>query len=382
MGKMGEDLEFPVAGPSGVRRRHSRNHEEDAKGASEQEEAASETYRSDSAGRRSHTDPLSSAAISGADRPAFSTSKPPTASAPRVRFSEEVERRPSWNSLRGDRDVNLDRGSKSPGIGTIKRPSTPELSLDTRRAASGPSILGRDTVLSPKSLRSPEAQKSPKSPISPGSRPRGYSLRSAIFRRNMSDVGEAREPIIEMDDVGSSSTTVGQQTDIVASPGKKSTDTVVSISPVILGTNTEATIDQPSLWDRSAKAAREKGMKGVKGVSALPNYQQWIEEKAAHAGITVKIKGYYRRTRKFILRIKDIPPSKDGRHIELDPSRKKALIDERTGHAYIGNTVRSSRYNAWNFIPRQLFAQFSKLANLYGSFIIALTIKLTDTVTF
>ncbi|KAF2233405.1 phospholipid-translocating P-type ATPase [Viridothelium virens] len=167
---------------------------------------------------------------------------------------------------------------------------------------------------------------------------------------------------------------MGQQTDTAVSPGKKSTDTVVSVSPVILRTNTEATINQPSLWDRSAKAALEKGMKGVKGVSALPNYQQWIEEKAAHAGITVKIKGYYRRARKFILRIQDIPPSKDGRHIELDPSRKKALIDERTGHAYIGNTVRSSRYNAWNFIPRQLFAQFSKLANFY--FLIVSTLQM------
>jgi phospholipid-translocating ATPase len=31
----------------------------------------------------------------------------------------------------------------------------------------------------------------------------------------------------------------------------------------------------------------------------------------------------------------------------------------------MGNTIRSSRYTAWNFLPRQLFAQFSKLANFY-----------------
>ncbi|EGS17623.1 putative aminophospholipid transporter protein [Thermochaetoides thermophila DSM 1495] len=68
-----------------------------------------------------------------------------------------------------------------------------------------------------------------------------------------------------------------------------------------------------------------------------------------------------------LLRQKPIPPSKDGRHIPLKPglARRKPLKDERTGHAYISNFIRSSRYTLWNFLPKQLFFQFSKLANFY-----------------
>jgi phospholipid-translocating ATPase len=71
------------------------------------------------------------------------------------------------------------------------------------------------------------------------------------------------------------------------------------------------------------------------------------------------------KARKFVLRIKEVPPSKDGRHIYLDPCRKERLIDERTSQPYITNWIRSTRYSAWNFLPRQLVAQFSKLANFY-----------------
>jgi phospholipid-translocating ATPase len=74
---------------------------------------------------------------------------------------------------------------------------------------------------------------------------------------------------------------------------------------------------------------------------------------------------YAEEARKFVLRIKDIPPSKDGRHIDLDPCRKEPLIDERTNQPYTTNWIRSTRYSAWNFLPRQLVAQFSKLANFY-----------------
>lgn len=68
-----------------------------------------------------------------------------------------------------------------------------------------------------------------------------------------------------------------------------------------------------------------------------------------------------------LLQQKPIPPSKDGRHIPLKPglARRKPLKDERTGNAYVSNVIRSSRYTLWNFLPKQLFFQFSKLANFY-----------------
>ncbi|KAH0076572.1 phospholipid-translocating P-type ATPase, partial [Aureobasidium melanogenum] len=101
------------------------------------------------------------------------------------------------------------------------------------------------------------------------------------------------------------------------------------------------------------------------GIGALPHYQTWIQQHTARNKTWRSLKAGYHKARKFVLRIQEIPPTKDGRHIDLDASRKTTLLDERTGKAYITNHIRSSRYTAWNFVPRQLFAQFSKLANFY-----------------
>lgn len=68
---------------------------------------------------------------------------------------------------------------------------------------------------------------------------------------------------------------------------------------------------------------------------------------------------------KVITRTKDIPPSKDGRRIELNASRNHNPIDERTGKPYISNIITSSRYTLYNFIPRQLLFQFSRVSNFY-----------------
>ncbi|KAM7198782.1 hypothetical protein V8F33_004796 [Rhypophila sp. PSN 637] len=66
-----------------------------------------------------------------------------------------------------------------------------------------------------------------------------------------------------------------------------------------------------------------------------------------------------------ILHQTQLPPSKDGRHIPLRPHHDQPLIDERRGHAYISNTIRTARYTVWDFLPKQLFFQFSRLANFY-----------------
>ncbi|KAF7563169.1 hypothetical protein G7046_g978 [Stylonectria norvegica] len=68
-----------------------------------------------------------------------------------------------------------------------------------------------------------------------------------------------------------------------------------------------------------------------------------------------------------LLRQKPIQPSKDGRHIPLDSSGRDTggLIDERTGKPYITNFIRSSRYTLYDFVPKQLIYQFSKLGNFY-----------------
>ncbi|CAL9730539.1 probable phospholipid-transporting ATPase Dnf3p [Monosporozyma unispora] len=75
--------------------------------------------------------------------------------------------------------------------------------------------------------------------------------------------------------------------------------------------------------------------------------------------------------------------TKDGRHIPvtLDHSlaeygkytngKSDLLIDERTNKPYCKNTITSSRYTIYSFFPKQIYAQFSKVANIYF-FVIAI----------
>ncbi|KAK5165715.1 drs2 neo1 protein [Saxophila tyrrhenica] len=66
-----------------------------------------------------------------------------------------------------------------------------------------------------------------------------------------------------------------------------------------------------------------------------------------------------------LLRQKPLPPSKNGRHIPLKATHDEPLVDERRDHAYVSNSVRSSRYTVWDFVPKQLFFQCTRLANFY-----------------
>ncbi|KUI54532.1 hypothetical protein VP1G_01891 [Cytospora mali] len=74
---------------------------------------------------------------------------------------------------------------------------------------------------------------------------------------------------------------------------------------------------------------------------------------------------YRRLIVELILREKALPPSKDGRRITFNPNSTLQLIDERRGHAFISNAIRTSRYNVFNFFPKQLLFQFSRLGNFY-----------------
>ncbi|KAI9742662.1 MAG: hypothetical protein M1818_003803 [Claussenomyces sp. TS43310] len=57
--------------------------------------------------------------------------------------------------------------------------------------------------------------------------------------------------------------------------------------------------------------------------------------------------------------------TKGFRHVEINALRTTPLVDERSGRPFVKNWIRSNRYTPLTFLPRQLFAQFSKLANFY-----------------
>lgn len=228
------------------------------------------------------------------------------------------------------------------------------LSVHTRAATivSGGEVVGGPIVGLPAGIVSPLSSPSPHdtavSRLSPKPRNRGMSLRSSLFTKTMDRKVQSGNSIIEMQPVGPSSSNSSR-----TFTGKKGSEAVVTVSPVL-----ERGLSPPP---PSLLTAR----KGLQGASALPNYQQWVRKRANRHFPIKRVKDTYNKVRKYVLRIQELPPSRDGRHIPLDPSRKKALMDGRTDKPFVGNVIRSSKYTAWNFIPRQLFAQFSKLANFY-----------------
>ncbi len=244
-------------------------------------------------------------------------------SAPRVRFSTDVE-----------------RTAPSASNGT----NTPSLSINTDQMQYGSSKLDGES-LSPRSNNpSPRTSVGQVIPVSPRTRNRGYSLRRSLFTRSThAQIGDSGSTM-ELQPAGPSRSDPPQTIANHGSPKKEPTNVTIS----------EATEDESSAYETKKAIA----------LSTLQHYETWAKRKAANSIVTRKFEGLYERIRKAVLRIQEIPPTKDGRHITLDVTRRKPLIDERTGKHYIGNTIRSSRYTLWNFFPRQLFAQFSKLANL------------------
>ncbi|KAK0664244.1 putative phospholipid-transporting ATPase DNF3 [Lasiodiplodia hormozganensis] len=351
-----------------MRRRHS-THTVDENPTAEDASSASSNaagtgmHNLDRAGRRVFTDPVvahhhqpasTSSAVDSADLPTSPTNAP-AERAPRVRFSTDLER----TAIPGDIGSAGNGNGRLPpaalpgrAMGQLERPGTPNLSVNTASANADPSEEA--PVSSPST--SPQTARSRVSPLSPAGRNRGYSLRSSLFRRNVENPTASPGSIIELQDAGASSSQVPPTPAASGQPKKTSVD-----GPSVSVEQSE--VSPPR--DPAEPQKRPDEKTALRGISALPNYQSWINEKDSRKSVVKTVKENAEKLRKFVLRIQEIPPSKDGRHIDLDASRKNTLIDERTGKPYVPNTIRSSRYNVWNFLPRQLIAQFSKLANFY-----------------
>ncbi|KUJ21927.1 phospholipid-translocating P-type ATPase [Mollisia scopiformis] len=241
------------------------------------------------------------------------------AGPPRVRFSQD-----------------LDRATAAAAA------AAPRLEIDTR--TSGVRREG-----------SPSSRKGANpNPVSPRTRDRGYSLRRSLFARTIN--GQAENSPIELVEAGPS----GGLQDELEQRGKKRGDSSnVTVSPVVENDMVISNEDLP--LDEGSRSKDKKTF----GTINLPNYDVWARQSSKSNTLMQRAKGWKKQIKKIILRQTQIPPSKDGRHIDLDAGRKTTLIDERTGHPYLGNQIRSSRYTLWNFVPRQLFFQFSKMANAY-----------------
>ncbi|KZF26576.1 phospholipid P-type ATPase transporter [Xylona heveae TC161] len=342
---------------AGVRRRHSTQYDDDPTTLREVRPTTDEVSNLDA-----QTSPQAVVSSTTSGIESRRSSMPAgTEPAPRVRFSEDTPRalhrtRVSEGSAMPMRAAGI---SSASGAGMPGRPRAPSLSIDTTLASSRPGGNNQQMRMSPVAVTSPTSpltgpsHVSPVvSPSSPRTRTRGYSLRRSLFARGINNQVERGGSVVEMTPVGPSAGPLPavNPAGVDQSHKRKSSGTSISVSPL------------PNLDEIPPKMSPPNG--GAK-ISALPHYESWVKRRASRLGFIHKTKAAYEKARKTILRINELPPSKDGRHIPLDPMRKKALTDERTGRGYVANTVRSCRYTIYSFVPRQLFAQFSKLANFY-----------------
>ena len=262
------------------------------------------------------------------------------------------------NTSGDDKSGAVTQTNEREGQHRRKSSVAPNLTLDITRASRQSPQKAPEASLppvSPVSTRSPVSTSSTMSPLrsptSPRTRDRGFSLRRSILARSIHGQPESSGSVIELQPARTSKIGAGiLQASDGHRPSKKQ-GTVISTSPVI---------EQASVLETGPHSVKKSYLS-----SSLPHYESWVASRAGRRGLLARARTLKERVRKRILRIQEIPPSKDGRHLDLDPSRKKPLIDERTGREYINNTILSSRYTLYNFLPRQLFAQFSKLANFY-----------------
>lgn len=275
-----------------------------------------------------------------------------------VRFSAELSRWPSpvWEeTLTPIAAVTSTTATASaPGR---NRPLAPVgLTINTSGEPSGIPPSGSSphhsqptSPLSPNPWPAPLSSSSTDPTGQPRIRNRGYSLRRAVFAKNIApQTGAEDANVIELGQAGH---------DQGSNSNEKQQATLKSTPEVHFG----LTDEQISTFESNSTEPLKSGKHFPLSIAQ----DTWRSKRAAGTILLDRLKDFFEPIRKTVLRIREIPPSKDGRHILLNPHNTTPLIDERTGKPYIGNSIRSSRYSFWSFFPRQFVAQFTKLANFY-----------------
>ncbi|KAK9369676.1 hypothetical protein V1509DRAFT_618776 [Lipomyces kononenkoae] len=188
----------------------------------------------------------------------------------------------------------------------------------------------------------------------PRSRRRGFSLRTQLFNRQLE---QAAPSPIEMTDNPSPSYNHIAAPSYYSSPNASAID-VVEADGI-------DQVDGQKLYLPYVSQVPKRPQQQKRYSSWLPDYSSRLMFRPPR--FRGRIYNWYKRSRDFVLRTNQMPPSKDGRRIPLDLKRNiiAGLIDDRTDKPYMPNRIESAIYNRYNAIPLLLIAQFSKLANIY-----------------
>ncbi|KAK6384456.1 drs2 neo1 protein [Exophiala oligosperma] len=174
-------------------------------------------------------------------------------------------------------------------------------------------------------------------------RNRGYSLRRSLFAQN----------IRSQDSDNAASFELGSSYSSPDSRNAKEPGRLQSTSITIQETEEES------------KAATTSPVRLSDPNLELPLYRRWLSKQSSRVTLWQKVRNTCKQARDRVAKAHTVPPTVDGRHVRVSVLQIDRPLDERTGKPYIDNLIRSCRYTPWNFVPRQLVAQFGKLANFY-----------------
>lgn len=277
----------------------------------------------------------------------------------RVRFSSDVQ-------TLGERIVVSPSITADEALARLQHSSS-QSSLN-RRAGSIPTELPHLPVASPQQehirgiLRSP-SQTSGASYASTQqqrrpTRPRGWSLRRQLWSKQ--DAGEPQKSIAEL-------TTL--PVNLVAAPVEPRLSRSIDDVDAILVVHTaldQARLDPPiaTIQSKPSKIKNLPALESEVTQESLPFYSTWARSRRTRHMLLERCKEVMRRLKR--LRDPRLISKGNGRKIPVEVSErgKMHLIDDRTGREYVDNLITSSRYTVYSFLPRQIWAQFSKVANL------------------
>jgi phospholipid-translocating ATPase len=174
-------------------------------------------------------------------------------------------------------------------------------------------------------------------------RNRGYSLRRSLFAQN---IQKGNGMVMEMKPSGE-----GSERPLTANDQKGDKNHIVT------------TVNEPSMEEEESLPTNPVRLSDP--IYDLPSYRHWLSKQRTRRRPFKPAFQAYRRFKEGLFQPKKIPPSSDGRHVLVNSTRNRPNVDERTGQPYMNNFIRSCRYTPLNFVPRQLWAQFGKLANFY-----------------
>jgi phospholipid-translocating ATPase len=193
-------------------------------------------------------------------------------------------------------------------------------------------------------------------------RPRGWSLRRQLWSKQ-DPLDPAEAPL----EIGLSTLPAPHPPPTSAEPRPSRTLDDVDAIRVVNAALDQARIDPPIASIQPKSTKKLPTIEPEVTQASLPFYSTWATSHRARGFHTFseKCKGLMQRIKNF--RDPRLTSKGKGREIPIDiPERGKTnLIDERTGREYVDNLITSSRYTVYSFLPRQLWAQFSKVANLY-----------------